>query len=248
MREAATSKERDTGPPNRNFLMASSDDQRGPAAQKVFSPLAYDNLTRNIVDELMRRGPFALPLRERFTGAGVYALFYVGDDKNYEPIRSPEASNPIYVGKAVPRGARKGAMGDLTVSAQLYDRLSEHADSIAAASNLRHEDFLCRYLAVEPLWIVMAEQFLITRFRPLWNLELDGFGNHDPGSGRYEGEIAWWDARHPGRPWAAKLRQTRTLDDAKARVQAFFERLYVAPSEVEAEAKRVASEKAESDE
>jgi hypothetical protein len=213
-----------------------------------FNPLDYANLTKNVVDELMRQGPFRLPLERKFVGAGVYALFYVGKDPNYAPFRSEDASRPIYVGKAVPKGARKGVIGEVTVGTQLFDRLSEHAGSIGAAQDLSHDDFVCRYLVVEPLWIVMAEQFLITEFRPLWNLALDGFGNHDPGSGRHQGEITWWDARHPGRAWAARLRQTRAQQDAIARVSAFAEEMKRAPEAIEAAARAVAAAEAESDE
>jgi hypothetical protein len=42
-------------------------------------------------------------------------------------------------------------------------------------------------------------------FSPLWNRKIDGFGNHDPGSGRYNQQRSPWDVIHPGRPWAAKL-------------------------------------------
>ena len=153
-----------------------------PDRIQPFNPLDYANLTKNVVDELMHQGPFTLPLERRFAGAGVYALFYSGNDPEYAAERSPDAQHPIYVGKAVPAGARKGVLrNEPVLGTNLHDRLAEHASSIEAASDLRPADFLARYLVVEPLWIVMAEQFLITNFKPLWNLQLDGFGNHNPG-------------------------------------------------------------------
>jgi len=33
---------------------------------------------------------------------------------------------------------------------------------------------------------------------------IDGFGNHDPGKGRYEQAKSDWDVCHPGRSWADK--------------------------------------------
>jgi hypothetical protein len=69
----------------------------------------------------------------------------------------------------------------------------------------------------------MAERFLIEHHQPLWNVCLDGFGNHDPGKGRHQGEITWWGALHPGRVWAARLRQTRTAAAAEARVEMFLQ-------------------------
>jgi len=43
------------------------------------------------------------------------------------------------------------------------------------------------------------------RYNPLWNSHIDGFGNHDPGKGRYEQAKSEWDVLHPGRVWAERL-------------------------------------------
>jgi hypothetical protein len=48
------------------------------------------------------------------------------------------------------------------------------------------------------------EAALIKINMPLWNTAVDGFGNHDPGSGRYEQAKSDWDVIHPGRSWAEK--------------------------------------------
>jgi hypothetical protein len=45
---------------------------------------------------------------------------------------------------------------------------------------------------------------LIKLNQPLWNVAIDGFGNHDPGRGRYEQAKSDWDVIHPGRPWAER--------------------------------------------
>ena len=185
-----------------------------------YNPLDYDNLTKHCVRELMTREPVTLPV-ERFSGSGVYALFYRGSIPFYASLYSPEAQVPIYVGKAVPPGARKGAILNKR-SYALHGRIMEHMRSLGAADNLFVGDFLCRYLVVTPLWIAMAERFLIEHYRPLWNVWVDGFGNHPPGKGRPAGEISWWDALHPGREWAALLRQTRTQPQAIDHVAAYF--------------------------
>ena len=52
------------------------------------------------------------------------------------------------------------------------------------------------------------EAAVIKLHRPLWNIALDGFGNHDPGGGRYEQARSDWDVVHAGRPWAAKCQGT----------------------------------------
>lgn len=194
---------------------------------REYNPLDYDNLTINLIRELMGRDPHPLPLPTTFTGAGVYALFYDGPFPPYAPVRSPDASRPIYVGKAVPAGARTGRIRGTTAGGQaLYKRLAEHAESIQdAASTLALGDFRCRFLVVTPLWITMAERFLIEYYQPVWNVCLPGFGVHDPGKGRHQGEISWWDALHPGRPWAARLRQTRTATDAATHLAACMQGL-----------------------
>lgn len=201
-----------------------------------YNPLDYENLTRNCLQELMSRGPYELPLAPEFLGAGVYALFYKGQSVLYDKIRSEDARWPIYVGKAVPAGGRKG--GTLPrKSKALYGRLTEHSRSIqAAGGSLKIEDFLCRYLVVTPLWITMAERFLFESYQPVWNVCVDGFGNHDPGSGRHQGEITWWDALHPGRPWATKLRATRTKVQAEEKLAKFLSSYELKPRSVSLDA------------
>jgi hypothetical protein len=189
-----------------------------------YNPLDYPNLTKSCVEELLRRSLHRLPLDKSFTGAGIYALFYKGNFGPYQHkrIRSLNSTWPIYVGKAVPAGARKG-LAKQTSSKSLFNRIRQHTSSIDAAPTLRVEDFSCRYLVVTPLWITMAERFLLEHYQPIWNVILDGFGNHDPGSGRYKGEITWWDALHPGRSWAAKLVQTRIAGAARKRLREFLD-------------------------
>jgi len=109
--------------------------------------------------------------------------------------------------KAVPAGARRGGYGLGALPGEvLYRRLHEHATSIQHTTNLSLGDFTCRYLVVDDIWIPLAESLLISMLTPLWNYYLDGFGNHDPGSGRYNQQRSPWDEIHSGRPWAAKLR------------------------------------------
>ncbi|MCH8148860.1 MAG: Eco29kI family restriction endonuclease [Planctomycetes bacterium] len=70
-------------------------------------------------------------------------------------------------------------------------------------------DFYCRHLIVDEEWIRWGESMLIDRFKPVWNVVLDGFGNHDPGKDRYQGMKPAWDTVHPGRSWAGKLRRNK---------------------------------------
>lgn len=189
--------------------------------EKEYNPLDYENLTINLVRELMSRGPWKLPLTDSFSGPGVYALFYDGDFTPYSSIRSPHADRPIYVGKAVPPGARKGAKST-SDSRSLHARIAEHAHSIASTTNLDIKDFACRYLTVVPLWITMAERFLLEHYQPIWNVCLEGFGLHDPGQGRHQGQVSWWDTLHPGRTWAGNLQPNKTVEQATARLMEFL--------------------------
>jgi hypothetical protein len=87
-------------------------------------------------------------------------------------------------------------------------RLREHARNVHQAKNLEISDFHCRFIILqgaETDLIVPIEAALIRKYRPLWNSVVDGFGNHDPGKGRYNQARSEWDVLHPGRPWADRL-------------------------------------------
>lgn len=175
-----------------------------------YNPLDKKNLGTSVADALLARPLGPLPPQDRFAGAGVYCIYYSGDLPIYRRLsalgKDPKKAIPIYVGKAVPLGARKGGFGlDADAGPVLYNRLSEHADSIKQARNLALEDFQCRYLVVDDIWIPLGESLLIEAFAPLWNRALDGFGNHDPGKGRHQQQRSPWDVIHPGRSWAERL-------------------------------------------
>ena len=176
-----------------------------------FNPLDKRNLAESVTDAMLARPVEPLPPKA-FIGAGIYAIYYTGLFPLYKEIAKRNAGGlfqqPIYVGKAVPAGARKGGFGlDAEPGQALYSRLCDHAKSVSEAVNLETSSFYCRFLAVDDIWIPLAESLLIERFSPLWNRVLDGFGNHDPGKGRYNQQKSPWDTLHPGRPWAEKLKQ-----------------------------------------
>lgn len=175
-----------------------------------YNPLDKKILGRSVTEALLLKTIEPLPPIQPFEGAGIYAIYYTGDFPCYEPLanenRNEKFSVPIYVGKAVPAGARKGAFElDAATGNVLFKRLSEHAESIRQTKNLSINNFHCRYLVVDDIWIPLGESLLIQRFSPIWNQVVDGFGNHDPGSGRHKQRRSPWDALHPGRSWAEKL-------------------------------------------
>lgn len=181
-------------------------------AESPFNPLDRKNLGVSVADALLARAVGPLPPAEPFVGAGIYAIYYTGGFPAYAPIaarnRDDKFEAPIYVGKAVPAGARKGDFGlGTNPGTVLYTRLlNDHAKSITLAPSLDLADFSCRYLVVDDIWIPLAESMLIEMFKPVWNSAIDGFGNHAPGSGRGGQKRSRWDVIHPGRPWAARLR------------------------------------------
>lgn len=173
-----------------------------------FNPLDKKNLGASVAEALLSKEVHPLGAIPTFDGAGVYAIYYTGDFEPYARLTSLNQGGqfmmPIYVGKAVPAGARMGA--DLGSPGRvLQKRLKEHADSIRAVDNLNVEDFHCRFLVVDDIWIPLGESLIIARFTPVWNSLIDGFGNHNPGKGRHAGMRPRWDVLHPGRSWAMNL-------------------------------------------
>lgn len=176
-----------------------------PLGEEVFNPLDKTHLAESVRDHLLKRPVGKLPPGQ-FMGAGIYAIYYTGDFSAYRKISG--RTTPIYVGKAVPAGSRKGGYGlAANPSDVLYRRLSEHASSIEEARNLNLADFLCRYLLVDDIWIPLGESLLIETFKPVWNMLVDGFGHHDQGKTRRGQKKSAWDTLHPGRPWAEKVKQ-----------------------------------------
>lgn len=175
-----------------------------------FNPLNKKNLGASVAEALLDGKTHPLGTLPEFDGAGIYVIYYSGAHPAYTEIakrnQSGKATAPIYVGKAVPAGARKGVKkkdGE-KIKRPLFKRLSEHAESIQQVASLQIGDFTCRYLVVDDIWIPLGESLLIARYSPVWNALVDGFGNHDPGKRRHEGLRPRWDTLHPGRPWASK--------------------------------------------
>ncbi len=72
--------------------------------------------------------------------------------------------------------------------------------------------------------IGIVEASLIRQYTPIWNSCIDGFGNHDPGSGRYDQAKSDWDILHPGRHWADKLRgEHANLKEIKEKALAYYD-------------------------
>lgn len=179
--------------------------------ERPYNPLDKVHLGESVANAILQRPIEPLPPVDVFLGAGIYVIYYTGDFPTYQRIAERNRKNrfawPIYVGKAIPAGARRGGFAlNLAPGRALYNRLAEHAQSIDEVANLKREEFYCRYLVVDDIWIPLGESLLIQRFSPIWNTSLDGYGNHDPGAGRYNQQRSPWDVVHPGRRWAMKCK------------------------------------------
>ncbi len=82
---------------------------------RKFDPLDKRNLGVSVADALLNKNACPMPPAKAFVGAGVYGIYYRGDFHAYAPVsqanKEGKCEVPIYVGKAVPAGARKGGFG-----------------------------------------------------------------------------------------------------------------------------------------
>ncbi len=185
-------------------------------SKHIYRNDAFVELVKDAVRFFNGTPVHTLPPPDAFLGTGVYAFYYTGKNPlytKYAEMNRLSYSAAIYAGKAVPKGWRQARSSDNTLnqSNELCNRLREHGRNISVASGLSLKDFMCRFVIFEDAgsdMIGTIEAALIKLNRPLWNSTLDGFGNHDPGKGRYEQACSGWDVIHPGRQWAVKCKGT----------------------------------------
>jgi hypothetical protein len=176
----------------------------------VYNPLDKLNLGRSVAEALLDSPVRPLAETADIVGAGVYAIYYTGDFGPYAPIVAMNVddrfSQPIYVGKAIPKGGRKGGLGaDAATGRSMRDRLSQHAATVQEAQNLNVAHFFYRCLVVDDIWIPLGENMMIETYKPIWNMVIDGFGNKTPGRGRSGQQRSPWDVIHPGRAFVDRL-------------------------------------------
>jgi len=197
---------------------------------QLFNPLDKRNLGKSVVDALLHSTEKPLAEVDIAAGAGVYAIYYRGGFSYYDPLSAlnkEAGAYPIYIGKAIPKGGRKGTALDASLdSVALSKRLLEHAASIMSVPSLAIQDFSFRSLIVDDIWITLGEAFVIQKFQPLWNQVVEGFGNHDPGTGRYRGRRPLWDELHPGRSWAKRCSPPKiTMPELLKKVDIYMQSL-----------------------
>jgi Eco29kI restriction endonuclease len=200
----------------------------------VYKNDAFVELVKDAVRFFNGTPVHALPPTESFLGTGVYAIYYTGSNplyQKYAELNRLAYSHPIYVGKAVPKGWRQARVSDdgVNQSRELFSRLREHSRNIVHGDGLNVDEFQCRFVIFEDAasdMISTIEAALIKLNKPLWNMALDGFGNHDPGKGRYEQAKSDWDVIHSGRQWAEKCNGAAHLEpDILSVIAAHFKNL-----------------------
>ncbi|MEO5366868.1 MAG: Eco29kI family restriction endonuclease [Magnetococcus sp. WYHC-3] len=202
-------------------------------AKHVYRSDAFAELVKDAVRFFNGTPVHILPPPQRFAGTGVYALYFTGRSgiyAKYGELNRLSYGHPVYVGKAVPKGWRQARVSetDCDRSTELYSRLRQHSNSIKTVG-MPLSEFTCRFIIFQDAgsdMIGTIESALIKLHKPLWNVSLDGFGNHDPGKGRYEQARSDWDVIHPGRPWAAKCQgQPNELSAIKKQIESHLNNL-----------------------
>lgn len=183
-------------------------------SQHVYVSADFDEIVKDTIRFFNGTPVHRLPVSERFSGTGVYTIYCIaasGIYAKFHEVNRTAFRIPIYVGKAVPKGWRQSrrVSSSQIKSYELNGRLREHSRSLEQGEGLTLSDYACRFMILEGResdLIGTVEAALIRRYQPIWNTLIDGFGNHDPGKGRYEQAKSDWDVCHPGRPWALKCR------------------------------------------
>ena len=178
----------------------------------VYKSPDFQKIISEAIDFLQQTPAQRMPPPEQFEGPGVYKIYCVAKSGIYSrfyDFNKTSLQVPIYIGKAVPKGWRQGRQPSSAdrKNNELYQRLREHTNSISQGEGLKVEDYFCRFMILEGAessLIATLEAALIREYQPLWNTVIDGFGNHDPGKGRYQQSKSDWDVCHPGRAWAER--------------------------------------------
>ena len=209
-------------------------------SKHVYKNEAFVELVKDAIRFFNGTPVHPLPPPEKFQGTGIYAIYYTGQAapySNYAKLNRLAYDFPIYLGKAVPKGWRQSRAehSEGRRALELYSRLNQHANSIKKVKGLSIEDFSCRFMIFEGPssdMIGTLEASVIKWKKPLWNSYLDGFGNHDPGKGRYEQARSDWDVVHLGRAWAVKCKgKTPTRESLLAGIEGFLSKVGQASSQ-----------------
>src|SRR5260221_6369128 len=100
--------------------------------QRFISP-DFKRVVSTAVDFFENTPIHRLPPEERFSGGGVYGIYYTGNYFTYDDWSDLSFKQPIYVGKAVAAGWRTSRSA--STGGNLYSRLRQHSASIQPVSS-----------------------------------------------------------------------------------------------------------------
>jgi hypothetical protein len=84
--------------------------------EHIYTNSAFEELVKDAIRFFNGTPVHNLELPERFSGAGVYSLYYTGGFRfysKYAQLNRLQYEYPIYIGKAVPRGWRQARTADV---------------------------------------------------------------------------------------------------------------------------------------
>ena len=87
----------------------------------VFKSPDFESVVKKAVEFFTETPVHMLPSPHRFSGPGVYGLYYIGDFDLYSPIVERNRQGimqPIHIGKAVARGTRMARTREAITSLQ----------------------------------------------------------------------------------------------------------------------------------
>lgn len=190
----------------------------------VFDPTAPKTAGRLVAIALLSQQRLPLEKVGQMYGSGCYALYYTGEHPAYRLISGTET--PIYVGKADP--LNNEAETPQEQGARLTGRLCDHRRMIMKAEKwatenpsrenhpIKINEFEYRRIVVASNAQLVAEQYLIAFFKPIWNKECKvcwGISKHGDAASTRGNSRSPWDVLHPGRAWA----QDDSLKNSKER-------------------------------
>lgn len=121
-----------------------------------YNPLDKMNLGKSVAQALLAQAVIALTETTELQGAGVYAIYYIGPFPAYEPIVKPHRNDafwqPIYVGKAIPKGDEKAASPPMRAREQPCETAS---DNTPHPSN-KPIIWTCKIFTIAAWWLTIS--------------------------------------------------------------------------------------------
>lgn len=160
-----------------------------------FDPLSTAELTAIICSKFEEQPALPLSGVPEFTGAGLYAIYYVGNAVDLYRSLVP-SKIPVYVGSAQSHNSATGI--GVRLKRPLSARVRQHAKSINEGG-LDITEFAVRLLLMPDVHIDLGENGLRVGYQPVWNSVLTGFGSNEQGRSTRRSARTRWDTVHEGR-------------------------------------------------